>query len=227
MPDEPRASRGRIRAAETLGRSGRRHRDDRPATKQPLPVRGKALPESTEGQAQAREGSVRLAAVSARAVTIVAQQPATQRVAPRGEQGEQKRIGQRRQQQELLPRLRVPETRALEGQLTFVFPPGHFNLEAPRIGKHDPPGILGAPDRLVGQQIPRQAPEAMGNDQPQRLLRMIRVTHGQGKNAAPHPEMAAAVPHRPLRPSWLAPRDFPGGPPIALGIQQLILFFPA
>ncbi len=53
------------------------------------------------------------------------------------------------------------------------------------------------------------------------------MTHGQGENAGPHPEMAAAVPHRPLLPASLAPRDFPGGSPIALGIHQLILFFPA
>src|ERR1700751_3447800 len=39
--------------------------------------------------------------------------------------------------------------------------------------------------------------------------------------------MAAAVPNRALLPAALAPRDFPGGPPLALRIQQVVLLFPA
>ncbi len=56
---------------------------------------------------------------------------------------------------------------------------------------------------------------------------MIGVTHGQGENAGRHPLMATAVPHRPFLPPSLAARDFPGRPPIALRIHQVILFLPA
>src|SRR6266702_2247936 len=67
----------------------------------------------------------------------------------------------------------------------------------------------------------------MGDDQPQPLLRMIWMTHGQREYTGLHPQMVAAVPHRAFLPATLAPCDFPGGAPIALGIHQLILFFPA
>ncbi len=56
---------------------------------------------------------------------------------------------------------------------------------------------------------------------------MIRVRYGQGENAGCHPLVSTAVPHRALLPPPLATRDFPGRPPIALRIHQVIVFLPA
>jgi len=51
--------------------------------------------------------------------------------------------------------------------------------------------------------------------------------HRKGENAGHDPLVATAVPHRAFLPSSLAARDFPGRPPVALRIHQLILFLPA
>jgi len=92
-----------------------------------------------------------VSAVLARAMAIAAQQPAPQRLVKRLQQSEQKRVGKCCQQQEFLPWLPVPQTWTLERQFAFVFPPGELNLPATCVGKHDPPSILRAGDRLKGR----------------------------------------------------------------------------
>lgn len=83
---------------------------------------------------------------------------------------------------------------------------------------------------VIGSQvapIPGQAPFAPSDEQPQRLLPMIGVTHGQRQDAGPHPQRAAAGPHRALGPASLATGEFPGRWPLALRVQQMLRFFPA
>src|SRR5215471_8606145 len=98
-----------------------------------------------------------LARVPTGAMAIPTQEPAPQAIVKGREQREQKRIGQRRQQEQFLARLPLPQARTLERQLTLVLAPRQLNLPAARIGKHDPPGILSTSNRLSGEQIPGQA----------------------------------------------------------------------
>jgi hypothetical protein len=89
-PDQPFPGRKDLPAcpAELTLQGDVRDGDDRlPATRKPLWVRGKGLPESTERHAQAGERRVALAAVPARAVTKATEHPAAQRLVTRLEQG--------------------------------------------------------------------------------------------------------------------------------------------
>src|SRR5581483_2278401 len=120
------------------------------AARKLLPARRKGLPKPTERQAQASEGSVGLEAVLTRAMAGTAQEPATQRRGEGREQGEQKRVGQRRQQQQCFSRLPVPQARTLECQLALVLTPRQLDLPPTWVGNHDVPSL---PDTFFKLEI--------------------------------------------------------------------------
>src|SRR6266566_2263289 len=70
---------------------------------------------------------------------------------------QEKGIGQRGHQEQLLTLLPVPQARTLESQFAFVVAPGLLNLPATDVGKDHLPGLFLAGHRFVGEQIPRQA----------------------------------------------------------------------
>src|SRR5258708_23124990 len=108
--------------------SGWRDPNNRPASpRKPLPSRGKILPQAGESHTQACKRRMSLAAVSARAMTIATQHPATQRLVEGLQQGEQKHLSQGGQQHEVFSRLPVPQTRNLESQLALFLAPGQFH----------------------------------------------------------------------------------------------------
>src|SRR6266567_6523605 len=103
-PRSPLALESLVHAESGPAPSGKRDGDDRlEAARELLPARGMLLPKPTQRQAQAGEGGVGLATVPARAMARAAQKPAAQRLRAGRKQREQKRVGQRRQQQQFFP----------------------------------------------------------------------------------------------------------------------------
>ena len=141
----------------------------------------------------------------------------SQSVNGRCEEREQEGIDKGDDGKEFEPIAPRPEAWTFEGKFGLEEAERGFNLPAPGIGVEDLPGVLGRGDGLVGQEVPGRALVRARDDQPERLLGMLGMTHWKVEDAYFAVTTPPRVPQLAMFEGAFAPAHLTRGTP-ALGI---------